>query len=193
MIANISGSILSTSDDSIVVQVGGIGIQVFVPKFLANGAVIGEPIHLHTTLIVREDSLTLYGFENAEQKEFFLLFLGANGVGPRTALSAVSTLSPDVIRRAVWDEQADVFARVPGVGKKSAQKILLHLQGKVGRAAGVTGTEPHRSDIDVEILDALTGLGYSVIEAQSALQWIPKDAPEDLEERLRIALNYFAR
>lgn len=193
MIANISGSVLSTNEDSIVVQVGGIGLQVFVPKFLANGAMTGEPIHLHTCLIVREDSLTLYGFESAEQKEFFLLFLGANGVGPRTALSAVSTLSADVIRRAVWDEQADVFARVPGVGKKGAQKILLHLQGKVGRSAGVPGTETHHTDIDVEILDALTGLGYSVIEAQSALQWIPKDAPEDLEERLRIALSYFAR
>ena len=191
MIASISGDVLAVDGDSLVVQVGGVGLQVFVPQFLAKQTVVGQTIFLHTCLIVREESLTLYGFEDAEQKEFFLLFLGVNGIGPRTALSAVSALSPDVVRRAVWDEQADVFARIPGVGKKGAQKILLHLQGKVGRAVGVG--EIGHTNIDVEIIDALTGLGYSVIEAQSALQWIPKDAPEDLEERLRIALSYFAR
>ncbi|MCE5206720.1 MAG: Holliday junction branch migration protein RuvA [Chloroflexi bacterium] len=191
MIASISGDVLAVDGDSLVVQVGGVGLQVFVPQFLAKQTAAGQTIFLHTCLIVREESLTLYGFEDAEQKEFFLLFLGVNGIGPRTALSAVSALSPDVVRRAVWDEQADVFARIPGVGKKGAQKILLHLQGKVGQAVGVG--EIGHTNIDVEIIDALTGLGYSVIEAQSALQWIPKDTAEDLEERLRIALSYFAR
>jgi Holliday junction DNA helicase RuvA len=192
MIANVSGKVLSADIDSLVVQVGGVGLQVYVPVTLAKEAVIGQPIILHTYLIVRQESLTLFGFAEPEQKEFFQLFLGVNGIGPRTALAAVSTLSTDVIRQAVWNEQADAFARIPGVGKKGAQKILLHLQDKVGKAVGTPGGIRH-SDIDMEIMEALTGLGYSVVEAQSALQWIPKDAPENLEERLRIALSYFAR
>ena len=191
MIASVSGEVLAVDDHSLIIQVGGVGLRVMVPLFLTKQTEVGQKVFLHTYLIVREDSLTLYGFEDLEQKDIFTLFLGVNGVGPRTALSAVSTLSPEIIRRAVWSEQADVFSRIPGVGKKGAQKILLHLQGKVGPATGFDG--PKRTDIDIEIIDALTGLGYSVIEAQSALQWIPKDAPEDLEERLRIALSYFAR
>jgi Holliday junction DNA helicase RuvA len=97
----------------------------------------------------------------------------------------------DVLRRAVLSEQADVFARVSGVGKKTAQKILLHMQGKVGAALGITSSPA--IDVDTEVLDALTGLGYSVVEAQASLQSIPRDAPIEVETRLRLALQYFSR
>ena len=190
MIAMIKGNVLFTGDQFIVVEVNGLGLKVFVPLLLTKKLNPGDSVQLHTSLIVREDSLTLYGFEEIQEKDFFELFLGVNGVGPRTALAAVSTLSVDLIRRAVVSEQPDVFSRIPGVGKKGAQKILLHFQGKVDALSPLDQTPT--MDVDMEVLDALTGLGYSVVEAQSALQSIPKEAPQDIEERLRIALSYFA-
>jgi Holliday junction DNA helicase RuvA len=146
---------------------------------------------LHTFLVVREDSLTLYGFESSEEKEFFSLLLCVDGVGPKTALGVISVLAPETIRRAVIHEQAEIFSRVPGVGKKTAQKILLQLQDRV---KSIPGFEPITtiSDVDTEVISALTALGYSVVEAQAALQSIPRDTPQDVETRLRIALQYFA-
>lgn len=191
MIASVYGKVLQIEEHSLVVQVGGIGLQIHVPPLLTKKTHIGDEVFLHTYLIVREDALSLYGFEDPQEKEFFELFLGVNGVGPRTALAAVSTLSLDLIRTAIVSEQPEIFSRIAGVGKKGAQKILLHLQGKVTATSPVG--EMQRMDVDMEVLDALTGLGYSIVEAQAALQFIPKDAPEDIEERLRIALSYFAR
>ena len=126
------------------------------------------------------------------EKEYFNLLLGVNGVGTRLALSIISTLSIDAINRAVGSEQFEVFARVPGVGKKTAQKIAIHLQGKINVGSEIIGIKSSYQDVDLEVLEALTTLGYSVVEAQSALQYIPKDAPKDIEERLRIALQYFS-
>lgn len=191
MIAAINGEIAGVTSDSLVVMVGGVGLRVYVTATLAAQALRGSMLRLHTHLVVREDALTLFGFESEAERDFFVLLLGANGVGPRTALAMLSTLSVDAMRRAVFHEQADVFARVPGVGKKTAQKILLHLQGKVG-AEGEAGGISALVDVDTEVLEALTTLGYSVVEAQAAIQSIPRDTPHDAEERLRIALQYFS-
>jgi Holliday junction DNA helicase RuvA len=190
MIASLSGEIIDIGENSLVVRVGGIGLRVFVPVLLTKQAQVGGYISLHTHLVVREDSLTLYGFPSVEEEHFFNLLLGVNGIGPRHALAAISTLSVDAIRRAVLSEQPEIFSRVPGIGKKGAQKIILHLQGRVGETSPLA-TSPS-IDVDTEVLEALTGLGYSVVEAQAALQSIPRDAPLDVEERLRIALRYFA-
>lgn len=191
MIASLSGRVQEVNPDSLVVEVGGVGLLVNVPAPLRAGLRSGESIFLHTYLVVREDLLSLYGFESKEGRDFFVLLLGVNGVGPRLALAILSTLTTDAIRRAVFHEQDEVFARVPGVGKKTAQKILLHLQDRVPTEAGL---EPlaRLSDVDGEVLAALTALGYSVVEAQAALQMIPADTAQDVEERLRVALQYFA-
>jgi holliday junction DNA helicase RuvA len=191
MIASINGRIGDIPPDSVVVEVGGIGIHVFVPAQLRDNLRVGEQIQLHTYLAVREDSLTLYGFETAEEREFFVLLIGVQGIGPRLALAGLSTLNPDAIRRAVFTEQADVFSRIPGVGKKTAQKMLLHLQDKV---KAVDGFEPVAAmdDTDTQVLEALVALGYSVVEAQAALQAIPKDTPDDVETRIRLTLQYFS-
>ncbi len=189
MIASLEGTVLAAGDDHLVVGVSGVGFKVYVPSGL-KGARAGDPVRLQTHLVVREDLLALYGFETLEERDFFLLLLGVNGVGPRIALAILSALSVDAVRRAVLSEQSEIFARVPGVGKKTAQKILLHLQGKV--SGGVVGEMMPVMDVDAEVLDALTGLGYSVIEAQSALQAIPRDAAKDVETRLRYALQYFS-
>lgn len=191
MIATLSGRVLEVNSDHLVVEVGGVGLLVYVPTALRANLRPGESVFLFTHLVVREDLLSLYGFESKEGRDFFVLLLGVNGVGPRLALAIMSALTPDAIRRAVFHEQDEVFARVPGVGKKTAQKILLHLQDRIPLEAGL---EPlaRFSDVDGEVLAALTSLGYSVVEAQAALQTIPPETPQDVETRLRIALQYFA-
>lgn len=192
MIASINGRVLEVETNGLVLEVGGIGLLVHVPARLRDETPRGERLALHTRLIVRENEMALYGFTTHEEREYFDLLLGVNGVGPRLALAVLSTLNPAAIRRAVFAEQADVLGRVPGVGKKTAQKMLLHLQDKV---TGEGGLEPiaRMDDVDTQVLEALTGMGFSVVEAQAALQIIPKDAPADVEERLRVALGYFNR
>ena len=191
MIASVSGKIVEIDTASVVVEVGGIGFRILVTSPTRDRLHTGETAFLFTQLIVRQDSLTLYGFETKEGCEFFNLLLSVDGVGPRTALAVLSTLTPEAIRRAVFHEQAEIFSRVPGVGKKTSQKMLLYLQDRIKSVAGL---EPvaMMSDTDAEVLAALTSLGYSVVEAQAALQSIPRDTPqEDIETRLRIALQYF--
>jgi Holliday junction DNA helicase RuvA len=142
-------------------------------------------------MIVREDALLLCGFETKEGREVFDLLLSVNGIGPRLAMSILSTLTPDTIRRAVFSEQAEIFSRVPGIGNKTAQKIILHLQDRLPSVEGLAPLSKI-SDVDTEVLAALTTLGYSLVEAQAALQYIPRDTPQDVETRLRIALQYFS-
>jgi Holliday junction DNA helicase RuvA len=190
MIASLKGKVLESGSDHLVVGIGGVGLLVYVPAPLKESLRIGDDTQLYTYLVVREGALTLYGFESKEERSLFELLLTVNGVGPRLALAVLSTLSADAIRRAVFHEQPEVFNRVPGVGKKTAQKILLQLQDKISDVSGVEAMATI-SDVDTEVISALTSLGYSVVEAQAALQAVPKDTPQDVEERLRLALQYF--
>ena len=190
MIASLEGNVTQILEDSIVINVSGIGFKVNVPANVCRNAEPHKVIALYTYLVVREDALTLFGFESIEEREMFILLLGTSGVGPRTALAIISTLSLDIISNAVIQEHADIFSRVPGVGKKTAQSIVLQLQGKVKK--GFITTISGIKDVDGDVISALTSLGYSVVEAQTALQMIPKEAPEDLETRIRMALQYFS-
>ena len=190
MIASLRGEITQIEDTAVIIDVGGVGMRVFVPAPLRDKLKTGEVVLLNTHLVVREDALTLYGFESAADRQLFLLLLGVDGVGPKVALSVLSTLNVDAVQRAVFNDQDDVLSRVPGVGKKTAQKIVLHLKDRMKPSGGLEKVAM-MSDADAEVLAALTALGYSVIEAQTAIQSIPKDAPDDVEERLRIALGYF--
>ncbi len=190
MISVIRGEVIHTATDNLIVMVGGVGLKVYTTRSVCDTAQIGSTVYLHTHLVVREDALTLYGFDSIDGRDFFELLLGVNGIGPRIALAIISTLSLDAIRRAIVNEQSDVFARVSGVGKKTAQKILLHLQDKIQQVSGLEQIAI-LTDVDTELISALTSLGYSVVESQSALQAIPRDTPQDLETRIRIALQYF--
>ena len=190
MISSLSARIQDILSDSLIVEVGGVGLQVYIPAPLKDRLSIGDNTLLYTHLVVREDALTLYGFESKDARSIYRLLLGVNGVGPRLALAVLSTLSPDEIRGAVLQERLDVFNHVPGIGKKTAQKIIIQLQDKIPAEAGLAPISM-LAERDVEVVAALSALGYSVIEAQSAIQSIPKDAPEDVETRLRLALQYF--
>ena len=190
MIATLRGEVTQIEDNAIVLEVGGVGMRVFVPAPVRTQLKTGEVVLLYTHLVVREDALVLYGFESQADRELFNMLLGVDGVGPKVALSVLSTMTLDAIQRAVFAEEADVLSRVPGVGKKTAQKMALHLKDKL-KPTDALSRVASMSDTDGEVLAALTALGYSVIEAQTAIQAIPKDAPDDVEERLRIALQYF--
>jgi len=140
---------------------------------------------------VREDALTLYGFVTEQERVIFTHLLAVSGIGPRLALSVVSTLSPEMLANAIQRDEPEMISRVPGVGKKTAQKIVLEMKGKLlpdTLPAGLAAV----SIRDTEVIEALTTLGYSIVEAQAALQGIPRDAPEDIEERIRLALAYFS-
>jgi Holliday junction DNA helicase RuvA len=191
MISSIHGKIIRIDEGSLIVEVGGVGLLVHVPDPLTDELSPGENVFLHTYLIVRQDALALYGFDSNESREYFAMLLGVSGIGPRLAVTILSTLTPESIRRAIVTDQAEIFSRVPGVGKKTAQKIVFSLQDKVSKEEGF---EPiaAMSEADSEVLSALIALGYSVVEAQAALQSIPRDAPQDVEERLRLALMYFS-
>jgi holliday junction DNA helicase RuvA len=192
MIASLTGVLQKKQDDSLVIQVGGVGLEVSVPTGAYNAVgEVGQPVELFTVLVVREDSLRLYGFLYEEERDIFNLLNTVSGVGPRLALAVLSTLSPEILANAIQRDDSDVISHVPGVGKKTAQKIVLELKGKLlpdTIPAGLAAV----THLDTEVIGALTALGYSIVEAQAALQSIPKDAPDNIEERVRIALSYFA-
>lgn len=145
---------------------------------------------LHTYLQVREDALTLYGFESEDELAIFELLLTVSGVGPKVALSTLSTLSPDALRLALSNNEPAMLARVPGVGKRTAEKIVLELKDKVKAPASGVEALAQISAADAEVIDALVALGYSIVEAQRAVQTLPKDVTA-VEERLRLALSGF--
>ncbi|GAB4470160.1 MAG: Holliday junction branch migration protein RuvA [Anaerolineae bacterium] len=193
MIASIHGVLESIRGNILVVRVGGVGLQVLVPtSVISTYGTPGHEIDLLTHLIVREDALTLYGFKREEERHVFEALLGVSGIGPRMALAVLNTLSPEMVANAVHAEEAELLARVPGVGKKTAQKIVLDLKGKLLLGPSEEGIAAI-SSIDTDVLEVLTAMGFSIAEGQAAIQSIPPDAPDDIEERVRLALTYFAR
>jgi holliday junction DNA helicase RuvA len=190
MIATLRGEIYQVEDNALVLEVGGVGLRIFVPAPLRSRSKAGEVLMLFTHLVVREDALVLYGFETQPERELFNTLLGVDGIGPKAALSVLSTLTLDAVQRAVFADETDVFNRVPGIGKKTAQKMAIHLKDKL-KPMDALAAVAAMTDRDGEVLAALTALGYSVVEALAAIQALPKDAPEETEERLRMALQYF--
>lgn len=191
MIARLSGIVAVVGADHLVVQVGGLGFRVSVPtSVLEQVDGVGRPVELVTHLHVRENELALYGFLTEEDLTLFELLLGVSGVGPKVALATLSAISPEALRQAVVREEPGILSRVPGIGPKTARAIVFHLRDKLA----VVGVEaaPLLTDQDAEVIGALTALGFSVVEAQTALQNLPRDEEMSLEERVRRALAYLA-
>jgi Holliday junction DNA helicase RuvA len=190
MIATLRGDITQIEENALIVESGGIGLRVFIPKPWRERLKVGESIFLYTHMVVHEDDWKLFGFDSQSDRELFTILLGVNGVGPRTALAVLSTLSVETVQRAVFNDQAELLSRVPGVGKKTAQKMVLYLHDRLKPVSGLEQIGA-LSEVDNEVLAALTALGYSVVEAQTAIQSLSKDAPQNVEDRLRLALQYF--
>lgn len=189
MIASIQGKVASTHADYVVIMVGGIGYKVFTTHDVTS-RMVGEDVYLHTYLVVREDALNLFGFMTSEERGFFETLLSISGVGPKVALSILSTLSLDNLRNAVVSDRSEILTRVPGIGKKTAQKILFELKDKLPKGLDAIPVDAF-DDVNSDVIDTLVVLGYSIIEAQTAVQALPPDAPRDVEERVRMALQYF--
>ncbi len=189
MIASLSGSILKIEESSLIIGVGGVGIRVFVPRtVLEDVGGVGRTLLLHTHLIVREQELALYGFEAAADLQLFEVLLSVRGIGPKVALAILGTLSPELLKSAVMREETAVLQRVPGIGKKTAERIMFQLRDKLDLSQ-VSTAVPLVSDMDTDVIDFLTGLGFSIVEAQSALQNIPRDV-KSFDERVQTALRH---
>lgn len=189
MIDYLEGIVIEKLDNSLVISVNGVGFRVFVSRDVLDKADLHKIFALKTNLIVREESLTLYGFETSEEKELFNLLLSVSGVGPRTAMAIISTGTIENLKQAVLSEQPELLNNIPGVGKKTAQSIVLHLQGKI--KGELSGKSTHEKDVDQDVITVLQNLGYSLVEAQAAVQTIPDTTSGDLETRIRAALSYF--
>jgi Holliday junction DNA helicase RuvA len=196
MIRLVRGLVVAKGRDFLVVDVGtatgGIGYKVTVPDVVALRTNLNSTITLHTYMQVREDAQILFGFENEDELGMFEMLLGVNGVGPKVAMATLSVMNPEMLRMALANEEPALIARVPGVGKRTAEKIVLELKGKVkSTATGLAGMVT-MVDADMEVVEALIALGYSVVESQRAVQGLPKEVT-GVEDRLRLALSRFGQ
>jgi Holliday junction DNA helicase RuvA len=189
MIALLDGYVAGRTHDAMILMVGGVGFKVLCPAPTLAQARPGEAMRLHTHLIVREDDISLVGFASDEELALFEQLIGVSGVGPKLALALLSGMAPDALRLAIGQDQPDLLARIPGIGRKTAQKIVLELKDRVGAPEFAEGLAA-LTEADAAVIDALTALGYSVVEAQRAIQALPRDVT-GVEERLRMALSSF--
>ena len=184
MIARLRGRAVANTPEGLVVDVGGVGYLVAATPSAVRKADGADEVSLHTYLHVREDALQLYGFADVSERELFLQLLSVNGIGPKVALSIVSGSPVDELRRAIALEDAARFQAIPGIGKKTAERIVLELKEKL--AAGAP--EPASSAAPHAVArDALVELGWSLVEAEQALAQTDADASP--EERVRQALK----
>ncbi len=187
MIASLRGTVLERRAGQVVLDVGGVGYLLQTTSSAARTSVPGEEVTLVTHLNVREDALTLYGFAESAERAMFELLLGVSGVGPKAALAIVSGYAPDQIRRAIATSDHALFTSISGIGKRTAERVVIDLKDKIG--ALPTAEEPAPSAPaggHTAARDALVGLGMSVNEAETALRDVDEELP--VEERIRLAL-----
>lgn len=200
MIATLEGTVTHVGLDRVVVQVGGVGLLALTTPGTAAGLRTGQQARLATTLVVREDSLTLYGFGGPDERDLFEQVQTVSGVGPRLALAMLAVHEPDSLRAAVRDGDLVALTKIPGVGKKGAERIVLELRDKIDPPAATAGAAtqpPAPADGQDEVREALTGLGWSTKQAQEALDRVGRqdDAPpaDDVAATLRAALRELGR
>jgi Holliday junction DNA helicase RuvA len=200
MIAQVSGRVLQVGPTSVVIEVGGMGILALCSPNTVAGLRIGERATLATALIVREDSLTLYGFASADEREFFELLLTASGVGPKLAQAALAVLDPDQLRAAIASENLVQLCKVPGIGRKGAQRIVIELKDKINAVVlpgerTLTGASP--AGWREQVAQGLQGLGWSARDADIAcaeVEHLVADDPEvGVAMLMRAALQSLAR
>lgn len=194
MIASIRGTVAEIGLDRCVVETGGVGVLVHATPAALAGLRRGSEGMLHTELVVREDSLTLYGFDSVDARRLFLTVQTVSGVGPRLALAILATLEPDDLIRALGTGDVKVLTRVPGVGKRTAERMVLELKDKVGPVSGGAGDVSGAGTVPVpaatEVAEALEGLGFSAVEAEKTATAVLGSEPGlGPAEALRLALK----
>lgn len=202
MIAFVKGTVAEVSLSSVVVEVGGVGLEVNCTPHTIASLRTGAEAVLPTSMIVREDSMTLFGFLDDDEKSLFEMLLTASGVGPKLAQAMLAVLSPDDLRRAVTTEDVKALTRVPGIGQKGAQRIILELKDRIGAPSGgpqprVAASAPRVAAWREQVHGGLVGLGWSAKEADKALDAVAPEAEEsaepDVAALLRSALRSLSR
>lgn len=192
MIGRLSGTLLEKNPPAVVVDVGGVAYEVDVPmSTFYNLGAVGERVTLLTHLLVREDAHLLFGFGTASERNAFRELIRISGVGARTALAVLSGLSVDELAQAVTLQESGRLTKIPGIGKKTAERLLLELKGKLGAALEGAGAAAARSDAGADVLRALTALGYSEKEAMLAVKQVPPGT--GVSDGIRIALKSLAK
>ncbi len=190
MIASLHGKLESLGSDWAVINVNGIGFKVYMPtSTLSTLSSIGKEVHLYTHLVMREDSATLYGFGTAEELELFQILLGVSGLGAKSSLAILSSMSVDQASMAIATGSIDLLTTVPGIGKKTAERLILELKDKIG-AGLIAAPATQLAQENAEVIAALTSLGYSLSEASRAVATLPS-SDLTLEEKVKLALQYF--
>ncbi|MBO0870710.1 MAG: Holliday junction branch migration protein RuvA [Micromonosporaceae bacterium] len=183
MIASVRGRVASIAPDGAVIEIGGIGIAVQCTPGTLAGLRTGADAQLSTSLVVREDSLTLYGFADQDEKHLFELLQSASGVGPRLAQAVLAVHPPDVVRKAIANADTTALTRVPGIGKKSAERLILELRDRIGPVALSGGDAVELADIGSrgwpeQVREALVGLGWTASAAEQAVAIVAETVPE---------------
>jgi Holliday junction DNA helicase RuvA len=197
MISQLTGTLVDRGKDTLVIETGGIGFEVYVTEELSGAFSLHDRVHLFTRLIVREDAWSLYGFRTREERACFDLLQTVRGVGARVALAVLSRMAPQDFYRAVISSDERYLTSIPGVGKKTAARIILELRDKIGlgqKEEALAKSSKIARDAKEEALEALLALGYTWQEARDALANVSLDDPKaDLETVLREALRRLAR
>ena len=190
MIAGLHGTLESRGTNRAIIKVGGVSLQVYIPaSTLSTLGAIGDEVHLHTHLYLKEDNLTLYGFASPQELELFQMLISVTGVGPKASLAMLSAMNANDLALAIATENVDLLSQAPGVGKKTANRLVLELKGKlesVWVGATVSG------EGNAEVIAALVNLGYSPSEAASAVAAIPDSPDLTIEDKIRLALQHLA-
>lgn len=190
MIASVRGRVLEVNLNGAVVEVGGVGLDVRCTPDTLSTLRTGHEVSMPTSLVVREDSLTLFGFADADEKELFELLQTASGVGAKTALTMLACLSPEILRTSIASEDVKTLTRVPGIGQKGAQRIILELKDRIGVVANAPAAAKSHA-WEGQVHAGLVGLGWSTREADSAIAAVRDEAtePADIGALLRAALR----
>ena len=189
MITGIRGTLEATGPDWVVITLGGVSLQIFVPtSTIPSLGSAGATIHLHTRLMVRDDSLVLHGFTTVEALSIFDLLIGVSGIGPRHAHSILSTLTPTALISAVATEDTKAISQVPGMGQRTAARVIVELKGKIDTIS-IDGTTLPVTSLANDVTEALQALGYSAIEARIAVTTAGADSSLPIEEQIRLALQ----
>lgn len=190
MIAALRGNVLSIEPTAAVIEAGGVGYAVQATPATLAGLRVGQEAFVHTSLVVREDSMTLFGFADADEREVFDALQTVSGVGPKLALTILATLTPDQLRQAVANADIAALTRVSGVGKKGAQRLVLEIGAKLGPRRGGDLEAPSSNARSGDVVAALVGLGFSERDAESVFSQVEKATPEaEVPELLRASLK----
>ena len=202
MIAFVRGTAVDMTENSVIVEAGGIGYEIYMTGTDLSRIHMGEEVKIHTYFNVREDAMQLYGFRSKDDLQMFKLLLGVNGVGPKPAVGVLAGITADELRFAILSDDVKTLSKAPGIGKKTAQKLILELKGKMKLEEAFELKLAHEqekavaglgeiSDGRQEAVEALVALGYSSTDALRAVRKVTDVAPDDVEGLLRAALKNF--